>query len=441
MVYDKAYHMMQLSDMSFDRLWRLTAQPGIRQSAITIGGSLVAAGTAAVALLVLTRHLGPVAFGQFSVGFSLLLILMRLNDWGMTTVIQKFGSTRHDHVALNQLFNWATTVRVISWTVTVIVGLLSYQWLAERLRFDQPLIILAAFLLTPVAAWTEHCWSMLQALHRFTQVAVTNAFQGILKIAIAAGFVLAASSNPTWLLVIYAAAPTVPFIWLGWTFPKWFKPRLGSLKHPEVKDLRQLALHAGVAFVIAGIVENIDILFVQRFLDPFEVGLLAGISRIALLFSVLAYALSTVLNPRVARYANWVDQQTFLKKAWILLGLTVVGWLALIPFSSFLIQLTIGSAYSAGTPYLVLLLAASMLTIAVVPFTALFYSINKPWFFSVTAVVQLAIILVGNIGFVPEFGLEAAVWTRLVARLVLLGLTLLLVALFFKKPAVKPVTS
>jgi O-antigen/teichoic acid export membrane protein len=271
-------------------------------------------------------------------------------------------------------------------------------------------------------------------MHRFTQVAVTNALQGVLKIVIALVFFVTATTNPALLLLVYAAAPAVPFIWLGFTFPRWLKLRIGNLSHPERKVFGQLAIHAGIAFVIAGIVENIDILFVQRYLDSYEVGLLAGISRIALLFSVLAYALSTVLNSRVARYASWVDQQAFLKKAWFLLGLTVLSWLALIPVAQLLIQFTIGPAYLAGSQYLVLLLAASMLTIAVVPFTALFYSINKPWFFSLTAVVQLVIILVGNIGFVSEFGLGAAVWTRLIARLVLLGLTLFLISLYFQKP-------
>lgn len=423
----KAYHMF------YQKVMQLASRQGIQQSVITIVGSMSASLAAAIALLLLTRQLGPVAFGQFSVGFSLLAILMRLNDWGMTTVLQKYGSVKEDNQALNDLFSWVTSVRLLSWIATVIMGLVSYQWLAAQLRFDQPLIILFAFLLTPIASWAEHSWSMLQALHRFTQVAVTNALQGLLKILIALGFLVSASTNPTLLLILYSAAPAVPFFWLGFTFPKWLKLSLRKFSHAESSELRKLAFHAAVAFVIAGVVENIDILFVQKYLTTYEAGLLAGISKIALLFSVIAYALSTVLNPRVARYSAHKDQQAFIKKAWLILMLSIAGWFLLIPISGLLIQVTIGPQYLPGAPYLVLLLAASILTIAVVPFTALFYSINRPWFFSVTAVVQLVIILVGNIGFVPELGLAAAVWTRLIARAVLLGLTLLLVCFYFRQ--------
>lgn len=413
---------------------QLAAMPGIQQSLITIGGSLVASGAAAIALMILIRHLGTVAFGQFSVGFSIMLILVKLNDWGLTTVLQKFGSTKYDKSELNYLFSWVTHLRLISWSVTILVGLVSYQWLAARLRFDQPYIILWAFLLTPLVSWSELALAILQSLHRFTQAAIATGLQGIIKVGVALVMLFTKSIHPGILLLIYGGVPTLVFVWLRPWLPDWFKIKLGVTSHPEALQLTSLARHASVAVIISGLVENVDLLFVQRYLNAHEVGLLAGINMIALLFGVLAYALSTVLNPRVARYDSWIDQKIFLQKAWWLLGGTILGWLALIPFAKVMIWLTIGPAYLEGASYLVILLAASMLSIALVPFSALFYSINKPWIFSLTAIAQLIIILVGNIGFVPEFGLNAAVWTKLIARLVLLALTLVLVLIYFRQP-------
>lgn len=112
---------------------------------------------------------------------------------------------------------------------------------------------------------------------------------------------------------------------------------------------------------------------------------------------------------------------------------SVIGFLLFLPFSGMIINLTIGPAYADGQLILNILMAASFLTVAVVPFMALFFSLDAPWYFSVTGIMQLLVIVLGNVIFVPMFGLEAAAWTRLASRMIFLVVTVCLAAYYYRR--------
>jgi O-antigen/teichoic acid export membrane protein len=216
-------------------------------------------------------------------------------------------------------------------------------------------------------------------------------------------------------------------------FPKWVKINLKQSFTAQKKLFKEMAGHSAVAFIAAGIIENIDVLFVQRYLNTYEAGLLGGVGRVALLFSILAYALSSVLNPRVAKYTDRKNLSAYFKKALLLAGASIAAILVYLPFSKFILLATIGEQYLPGLEVMNILVASSLLTLAVVPFIAMFFSFDKPWYFSVSGILQLVIIVGGNYLFVPVFGLEGSAWTRLVSRIVLFAFTIILVWYYFRK--------
>src|SRR5260221_3084960 len=113
----------------------------------------------------------------------------------------------------------------------------------------------------------------------------------------------------------YMAATLFPLIFSGYFLPKWFKLSFKKIAPKDKTQIWQLAQHSAVGIVSAGLIENIDILFVQRYLSPFETGLLAGVSKIAMMLLLIAYSLGNVLYPRVARYQDRHHLNVYLKKA------------------------------------------------------------------------------------------------------------------------------
>jgi O-antigen/teichoic acid export membrane protein len=175
----------------------------------------------------------------------------------------------------------------------------------------------------------------------------------------------------------------------------------------------------------AGIIENIDIFFIQRSLNIYETGLYSGVSRIAMMITLIAYSMGNVLYPRVAKYKSSDHLGRYLKKASGVALLALLGFLAFLPISRWVIFFTIGPDYLSGQVIMNLLALSSFLVIASIPFVALFYTLKATWYFSVSAVLQLIIVLVGNFYYVPLYGLEAAAWTRLVTRLFLFTFTVI----------------
>lgn len=406
---------------------------GIVQTAVILFGSIVASGLSAVSLIIITRQLGPQNFGEFSVGFAILLMLVRLNDLGMTNTVQRFAAQEKDPEKINRLFSLATRIKLLGALVITVCGVLFSAHIATALHFSHPTIILLAFVLSTATTLYEHVQAMLQSLHRFAQSSLVNVTQAVVKVLGAGALLLSHSSAAIPTFSWYTAAPATPILLFPLLFPGWVKINPFKKYAAEFKLIKKHAFHSAFAFVSAGIIENVDVLFVQKYLNTYETGLLGGVSRIALLFSILAYALSSVLNPRVAQYTNKKDLRAFFMKGLLLTLAVGVGFLLFMPLSKWVLLYTIGSAYLPGLSILNILVAASLLTVAVVPFIALFFSFDIPWYFSLSGVLQLVIIVVGNGIFVPEYGLAAAAWTRLAARLALFVFTLLLAVYMYKK--------
>ncbi len=401
----------------------LKASTGLKQSLVTVVGNTFATGISAVALILISRLLGPVQFGQFSVAFAIVLILTRLNDAGLNATLLRFAGGKDDRENTSYIFAYTLRLKLMVSVVILSLGLLLTPVMVQVLHFSQPLLLYLAVILSVATTWYEHLLAMLQSLHRFNQAVLINAMQSSSKLA---GLLVLWGAGQALALPIfswYMFAPFVPFLFVRQLLPRWLTWPSVLNKAELNQAVMDMARHSAVGFITAGLIENVDILFVQRYLSPFETGLMGGVSRIAMMMSLVAYSLGNVLYPRVARYQSREDLAPYLKKAAIVAGAAVLGWLAFLPFAKWSIIFTIGQEYVSGISILVILTAASFLTIATVPFLALFYSLKANWYFSVSGVLQLVIVLVGNGLFVPDYGLEAAAWTRLVTRLFLFGFT------------------
>lgn len=414
------------------KLHTIRHSKGFQQSAVTVFGSLIAAAMSAVATLFITRRLGPEEFGVFSVGFAVVQILIRLCDFGMTTVVQRFASREQDHLAINRLFSYTTKVRLITWISLSLIGVIGGNLISQLLNFDHPGIITLAFIVSGATYFYEHFQAMLQSIHRFTQAAIVNIGQSVIKAVLSVAIFSFASVSTLATFSGYMVAPILPYFFFRRLFPSWVKFDLQSTYAQESRAVSSFALHSAISFVSAGIIENVDVLFVQRYMTTYEVGLLGGANKIALLFSIVAYALGNVLNARVSRYRSQQDMRSYLKKASLIILGSVLGFLAFVPFARITLLLTIGEKYLPALPILLLLVASSFLTIAVVPLIALFFSFNKPIYFSIAGITQLLIIIGGNMLFVPVFGLEAAAWSRVVTRLVLFILTAVMALITYR---------
>lgn len=408
----------------YKALLLVTKSQGFRQSSLMIIGNITAASFSAIALMLISRNLGPIQFGYFSVGFSLVLILSRIIDAGLTQTVMRFIPQETDPAKINRIISFATQVKLIVYFIVAISGILITPLISNLIGFEKPIILVLAFILSFATVGFEHVVGVLQALHRFGASVTSNLIQASGKLIGAITLALINPGATVTTFVAYMIAPVAPVILARKIFPSEIKINLWNSYAPEKTVLKKMAGHAAIGYVAAGLIENIDMFFVQSFTTPFDTGLYGGALRISMLFMVLAFSLANVLNPRVARYTKVNHLSKYLKKAFIIALLAIIAGLILLPFSGMIIHLTIGPEYVGAATSLQILIASSFVTIAGIPFIALFFAFNKAeWYFSISGLLQLVVVILGNLIFVPTYGIEAAAWTRLASKVMLFGFT------------------
>ncbi|MFZ5437825.1 MAG: lipopolysaccharide biosynthesis protein [Patescibacteria group bacterium] len=412
---------------------KLLKSDGLRQSFFTIIGNLMGTALSAIAVILFIRILGPEKYGEFSVGFAIVLMLTRLNDFGLNPVIVKYASETKSQTDKNFIYSFTLHKKLTISAVLILVGILFYKQISTALNLSEPLIILFSFTFGLATIYYEYLLSILQSLHLFGKTVLINGIQAVVKLIAALALLFIGTHNLLPPYFWYIFATFVPFALFKFLVPKWVSLDFSLKNKPLAKKIWKLASHASIGLIAAGFIENIDILFVQKHLTTYETGLYGGISRIALFFAIVAYSLGNVLNARVAKYRSAEHLTSYFKKAAILAGLVLVSFLVFIPLAQPALFFSIGPEYLAGTNLLIILTAGSFFALAAIPFIALFYALEADWYFSISGILQLAIALAGNILFVPVYGLEAAAWTRFVVRLFLLLITVLAGWLTFRK--------
>jgi O-antigen/teichoic acid export membrane protein len=414
------------------------ASTGFRQAAFNTFGSIVSSGFAAIATILITRQLGPEKFGLFSTAFALVLILVKLNDAGLSTATSRFLARAEDRAEQEKYLAVVTRLRLFLSAGILFIGLAVSPILSSWLKISTSLII-SAIVISLATVYFEHLQFTLQALHQFKTAVKANIIQASFKLGFAILFIVLANLSPLQPSVIliflaYMFAPGIPVILSPWLIPKSNQPKLSLTDHqPHLTQIKNLMTHSAISLISAGIIENVDILFVKAHLSEFEAGLLGGVSKVALLLYILAYSIGNVLNARVAKYKQKHHLQKYWQKAFLVLGLSLGGLLLSLPLAKPILTLTIGPQYLPGLNIMRIILASGFLTLGVIPFIAFFYTFDLPWYFSLTGIVQLIIVLVGNGLLVPKFGLEAAAWTRFTARLVLLLMTIGLAGWYYQR--------
>ncbi len=406
---------------------------GVRQSLMMVVGNTMATGISAVSLMMISRLLGPSLFGEFSVGFALAMILNRFNDAGLSSAALKYAGGSSDIKQINRYFSITLLYRLILSLILTAIGLASATWLTDLLNLEHRSIVVVAVVAGLSAVYYEQLLTMLQSLQLFSESVVANAMQAIVKVIGAIGFLWFQFKLVVPIFAWYLAAPIVPIIFAKKFLPNWLSLSFNKLPSAESSKIVIMAKHSSVAFISTGIIEHLGVLFVQGFLSSYETGLLGGVYRIALLFSLMALSLGQVLFPRVAKYKDKVDLTKYIRKAFLLSGLFLASYLLVLPFAKLMIILTIGPDYLSGLGVLHILLAAVFLNLAPVPFLALFYSFDAPWYFSVNGVLQILLTIVGGMYFIPIYGLPAAAWTQFVTRLIIWLVTIGLSMYFYRK--------
>lgn len=407
-----------------DRILQLIKSDGFRASVLMSGGNIFGSGMSAVAMLLVSRNLGPEKFGIFSALFSLLLLVSRLVDVGINLATQRALAKSADH---DRRQTEAILVQTLWIKLLTIAGLCLISFLIARpiahswLHIDDVTLVRNSLIFAGITLIYEFYISTIQAFHKFSQAAWIAIWQGILKFGSIAVLLLSGKLSVNWAFYVYALAPGAVLINALKNIPTI--PSL-DIDKKVMRQIFRTATWTGIAVASAALADNIDVLLIQKYLTSYETGLYAAGSRITTFVNLISLSLIAVLSVRVARYHQIEHLQKYLRKAkWMALG-GLLGTLLLIPLAGVMITLTVGNAYQGGLMALAWQLTATAISTATGPFAALFYLFDRPQYYAASGLLLMLTLIGMDLWLIPVWGIDGAGVAKVVARIVVLGYTL-----------------
>lgn len=398
---------------------------GLKQSLINILGNYFSAFVAAIAIILISRNLGPELFGDFSAAFSLSIIFAKLNDAGLTVASQKFASQSRNKKETKSFIYYGYKLKFIISLIIIVFSIAFSPFLTRILKFSNIYIAPVSIFFGLSITYYDQLVSSLLATHSFIKAILVNMSQALFKLISSIFFTILIHKKELFpILYLFLFAPGFPVLLKKYFEPKWFqKIKSANLTINNKKKYISLAKHSAILVFVGGILEYVGILFVKSYLDSYQAGLLGGITRVSLLFTLLGMSIGQILFNRVSRYKKKEDIQLFIKKGIILNVFVVLLYFLLLPILPLIIKLTIGNEYLEALFTLKVILASVFLYILSIPIIALFYSFDKNNFFSLSGIIQLITIIAGNIFLVPLYGINGSAFTQLISRFSLFAFT------------------
>ena len=400
---------------------------GLLSIMILGSGNVMGTIVSAIALILFSRFMGPTEFGLFSASFAAMQIIVRLSDMGTNMAAERAIARAHgtDDALADRLMRVAFWFKVASFGICIVVAWLLAPWISvSLLHIDNVGLIKLSFALALGTIFFEYSTIVFQSTHRFAMVARITIAQALGKLLFGLIMIWQGMLHATSGLLIYGILPGLG-AFFGWRHNTLSTFALPKTWKKDLSIILSVAKWTAIAAIAATLADNIDTLLVQSFMHSYDTGIWSGAVRIATFASVLGWSVGAVLNVRVAKYHDAEHLNLYLKKAWkVALAIFVILLLSL-PFAGLAIRLTIGTAYLSGTLPLQILIIAAGLAGASAPYVALFYLFDRPEYYAYAGVLQTLILIVGDVIFIPQYGLIGAAWVRVIVRISVLAFTLI----------------
>lgn len=402
---------------------------------LVFSGNVLSAFLAFVATVFLVRNLSFSNFGYFSSLWSLLLLVSDLADIGIGTSLASFlPPLENKKEVLLRFIKTAFVLQLfLSSTVAVLIFLFSSSIsdiLFHTQSYDQLVKITAVAIFFSIMS--NFYQFALAARQKFIKVAILSSFSSLIRviliIILIALHILALKNT----IYVHALAlfllTVISAVFFGFEFFKH------SFHKEDLKDLLSFTYLLGIARGLTAVASRLDVLMIIALKGPTEAGIYATASRIISIYPLLSGSFSTVIAPKLSSIKTSKEIKSFIFKV-ILATLGIISTVVfLIIFSSPFLSLLFGSKGIVASSTFQLLLTSMIFFVASIPSVSLaIYYLKKPFILSINSVLQLVVVFVGNLIFIPLFGRFGAAYSLIIAYSVSLVLTTFMTYYYLQK--------
>ena len=212
---------------------------------------MLASGLAAIAIILISRLLGPSDFAYFSAAFSLSLILNRLNDFGLVTVIQKYVGGEFRKKKINKYLSLCLRYRLIISVIITSIGLIFSPNIAAFLHIENNWLIPIVFITSLAPTYFESSQATLQSLGQFKLAAYNYVIPAIIKLGMAILVFAFKIDNIQLILGIYLISTLPSLLIAEFSKKDWVSYDLENKFPKEKLKIFELLKHSAFAIIAA----------------------------------------------------------------------------------------------------------------------------------------------------------------------------------------------
>lgn len=352
------------------------------------------------------RLISPEGWGIASGVMGFVVILSSFADLGLSGGLFRFVSSLYGQGKRQEAFKMQSfifTLRVLS-SLVFVLFLVFFPSLISRtfFRLDDPAVSYTAALGLFGLLLIDFQITTFQSKGKWSLAAFFSALTNFFRLV----FLLILSSfnslNLISFLLVFFASPLLSFLLtLSWErpaifFPKNFRKALGRVS--------KFSSWLGLNRIVGATTSRVDALMLLQLATPFEAGIVGVARQLSNAVLILIASFATVIAPRFSsyrglhlkKYYNKTILFSVLLSVGVLLGIFLVR-----PITSLL-----GPKYTASAGVL------SWLLVGLIPFSlsapfvnSLIYSYKKPQIIAILSLIQLPLVLLGNVYFIPRYGI------------------------------------
>lgn len=413
--------------------WELAFSSTAKSTYITTIGAGLVAFLGFIFWIILARSMSPADFGLFSVVFNLVTILFVLCDVGLSSSILRFlpqavreGKEEEVKRILKTAF---LAVLLVSGLLTTALAIFSDQLAVlvfTKKELSLPLLI-ASFSLLGISL-SYLFVAMFQGKQKFLLGVITESVLMTVKVSTVILLLLLGKLNLISLTVVFSLTSFSGLIFgLLFLRPSFI---FSSFDTRVAKILLGFGLWVALARIANAASARIDTLMLTRFVEADQIGFYSAAQRMTFIFPVLVSGMTAVISPKFAGLNTKEEAIVFFKKASILLSFLFLPLIALFIFAPWVTVGIYSSIYEPSISIFRWLLVSSFFFIASsVPTIGVLYFLGGSKFFAIISLMQLSLVFLGNLLFIPLFGVIGPA----VSLAVTYGVIFLVSLIFFLK--------
>ena len=243
----------------------------------------------------------------------------------------------------------------------------------------------------------------LSARRKFLKVSLLTSFGALLRLL----FLLAIAMTNKVTLENSVVAQTLSIVFLLLVSLYFIKINFLSSQtdFSDIKKLMRFAYLLGFARMFTGIAYRLDVLMLVSLKNAHEAGIYSTASRVISIYPLLSASFLTVIAPKIATINNKTDLKKYLSKALFGIIVLVSSIIFMLFFAGpFMLILFGDKALAAVTVFRLLLISMIFFVLSVPVVSLAVYYLKAPYILTVNSIIQLLIVVFGNIIFIPQFG-------------------------------------